>query len=309
MNRAGERYHVRTMKLAIATCSSLPDWEIDDAPLHEALVARNIEIAHEVWTNPDVQWNRYDACLIRTTWDYVQKIEHYLNWADQTADQIKLFNPARTVRWNTCKSYLRDLETSGLPVVPTRWIEAGTPVDLGTILDEESWKRGFMKPRVGATAFGTMRFSADRDSLQDAQSNLDRMLQTQGMLIQPYLEDVETRGEWSGIFIDGVWSHAVQKIPVPGDYRVQDDFGATDQPGDADGPERAVSEQVMEVIRSHPEWTGEQDGMAPLYCRVDLLRSETRLMINEVELVEPSLFFRHHPKAADALADALIERC
>jgi len=46
-----------------------------------------------------------------------------------------------------------------------------------------------------------------------------------------------------------------------------------------------------------------------LYARVDFLRDDDgRLRLSELELVEPSLFFRHAPHAADMLADALLAR-
>ncbi|MDG2423438.1 MAG: hypothetical protein P8M22_05610 [Phycisphaerales bacterium] len=296
------------MRLAIATCSSLPDWEVDDAPLHDALVTLGIDFSHEIWTDETVDWAAYDACLIRTTWDYVQQLERFLEWASTVSSLTRLFNPMQTIQWNTRKSYLQDLESQQIPIVPTCWLEQGTPVGLDSILTNEGWPRGFIKPLVGATAFGTMRFDHETESLRAAQEHLDKMLLHQSMLVQPYLEQVETKGEWSGIFIDGKWSHAVQKIPTPGDYRVQDDFGATDHPGTDTGPARDLAENVMDVIKAHPGWTGEHDGISPLYARVDLLQNGDTHLVNEVELVEPSLFFRHAPAAAIALSQALTRR-
>lgn len=297
------------MRIALATCGTLPEWEVDDAPLHHALGARGVDISHEIWTDPTVNWAAYAACLIRTTWDYVDQLEQFLDWAQRVSTETRLFNPLQTVRWNTCKSYLRDLEAAGLPIIPTEWCEPGDCPDLMALMLERGWARGFIKPRVGATASGTMRFGTDADSIQAAQDHLDDLLAHQGVLVQPYLEQVETIGEWSAIFIDGHWSHAVRKIPSPGDYRVQDDFGATDEPYDPTGPERELAMQVMKTLTSHPEWTGELKGRSLLYGRVDMLYNGDASLINEVELVEPSLFFRHAPEAALRLTESLLLRC
>ncbi|MEE2908227.1 MAG: hypothetical protein VX527_10415 [Planctomycetota bacterium] len=297
------------MRLAIATCNTLPEWEVDDAPLHRALEARGVDISHEIWTDPTVDWASYTACLIRTTWDYYDRLEQFLEWAQRVSVQTQLFNPMQTVRWNTCKSYLQDLEAAGLPVIPTEWFEPGDRPELKAVMSNRGWTRGFIKPQVGATASGTMRFETDAHNLQIAQDHLDTLLECQAALVQPYLEQVETLGEWSAIFIDGVWSHAVRKIPVPGDYRVQDDFGASDEPYEPAPSERALAMEVMHARQDHSNWTGEPRGQSLLYGRVDMLYSGETPLINEVELVEPSLFFRHEPDAALRLTEAILQRC
>ena len=124
----------------------------------------------------------------------------------------------------TRKSYLKDLESTGIPVIPTHWLESGESFDLRGILDAHGWDTGFIKPRIGATARATFRFDPADGSLLDAQRHLAGLLETEAALVQPYLSSVEEVGERSAIFIDGVLTHAVEKIPAPGDYRVQDDF-------------------------------------------------------------------------------------
>ena len=123
------------------------------------------------------------------------------------------------------------------------------------------------------------------------------------MLLQPYLSNVETAGEVSVLLIDGAVSHAVRKVPVPGDYRVQDDFGASDAPMRPDDDESDLARRIMAMIADR------FGGTMPLYGRVDLLRdAEGAPMVNELELVEPSFFFRHGPEAADRMATALLAR-
>ncbi|MGB1277576.1 MAG: hypothetical protein ACPG77_17670, partial [Nannocystaceae bacterium] len=139
--------------------------------------------------------------------------------------------------------------------------------------------------------------------LEVAQAHLDRSLQTRGLMVQPYVKSVETRGELSLIYIDGQFSHAIRKLPALGDYRVQEEYGGNDFPERPSAAALALGAQLMQA----PPLT-RPDG-PQLYARLDLIEGDRgELMLVELELVEPSLFFRHHPQAAEALADALLRR-
>jgi glutathione synthase/RimK-type ligase-like ATP-grasp enzyme len=286
------------MRIALATCANLPDWEVDDRPLFRTFAARQVEAPLVVWDDPAVNWAIFDAVLIRTTWDYMEKRERYIAWAEHVERVSRLFNPARIVRWNTHKTYLKDLAARGVPIAPTIWLQRGDAADIRQVMRERDWLRGFIKPVIGATARETLRFVADEEGLARAQMHLDRMLAREDMMIQPYLARVETEGEVSAIFVDGEITHCVRKVPVPGDYRVQDDFGAHDEPIDFTPAERDLALRVVEAANHDL-----------LYARTDFLRDdEGRLVLTEFEAVEPSMFFRHCPAAAARLADALLRR-
>ena len=137
-------------------------------------------------------WASHDLVLIRTTWDYQDRLSEFLAWAEQTAEVTTLLNPLEIVRWNTHKSYLLELEQRGVPVVETVWLEAGSDVDIAHIVDERGWRRAFIKPAVGSTARETLRFS--RDEIQLAEEHIARLLPREMLLVQPYLERVETEG-------------------------------------------------------------------------------------------------------------------
>lgn len=294
----------RRMRLALATCRSLPDWEVDDRPLREALRDQGAVVEEPAWDDSGVDWRSFDACLIRTTWDYMERRDEYVAWAERTGAATRLFNPAAVVRWNTHKSYLRELEDLGVAIVPTEWLPQGEPSAVGELARRRGWSRAFLKPVIGATARETLRFAADLDGLRAAQEHADRLLPTEGLMLQPYLDRVETDGEVSSIFVDGELTHGVRKVPVAGDYRVQDDFGARDFPYPFAGEERLLAERV--VIAA--ERILGLDARL-LYARADFLRGpEGGLLLTELELVEPSLFFRHAPDAARRLADALRRR-
>ena len=286
------------MRIALATCSNLPDWEVDDKPLHAAMVERGVDLVHPDWRDGEFDWGRCDACLIRTTWDYQDHHEAFVAWAARVATQTRLFNPFELVQWNTDKHYLRDLESRGVSIIETVWLETGAQVDLKPTLAKRGWSKAFLKPVIGATARETLRFDATDDGIELATRHLDRLLAGESMMLQPYLANVETEGELSVILIDGQVTHCVRKIPVPGDYRVQDDFGGSDEPVELSELELDLARSI--VAKVHWPW---------LYARVDFLREDDgALRLSELEMVEPSMFFRHCPTAANRLAEALCRR-
>lgn len=283
------------MKIALASCEDLPGWEVDDHPFHSELLARNHTFTISPWDSAQTKWSEYDAVLIRTTWDYTQNASKFLDWAKQVSQETNLINPYPIVEWNISKRYLQNLNDLGVPIAPSFWLDK--KIDIREILNSQSYSKWFLKPVVGACAESTLRFSAKE--WQEAQVLVDSKLNASGMILQPYIESVETDGEWSVILFDGQFSHAVQKIPVPGDYRVQDDFGAKDFAVDA-------PEGLKELART--VWGALPFDEPPLVARIDALCWEGTWVLNELELIEPSLFFRHGPNASAMFIDAIEKR-
>ena len=288
------------MRIALASCADLPEWEVDDLHLHAALRDRGVAVVVRPWDAAGVAWSDCDAVRVRTTWDYPDRPQAFLSWAASVGP--RLHNPAAVIRWNLDKRYLKALSQAGVPVAPTVWLEPGARVDLGATLRSEGWDAGFLKPVVGASARATHRFS--REEAGAAQGWLAPVLAREAMMLQPYLPEVEGFGEVSAICVEGEARHWVRKVPVPGDYRVQDDHGASDgpflpSPTDAALAARVLAAAARVLGRPRPL----------LYARVDLLRDNGgRWVLTELELVEPSLFFRHGPDTAGVLADALVAR-
>ncbi len=301
------------LTVALATCRALPEWERDDRPLHEALRALGCTVRHPAWDDPDFDWEECDAVLVRTTWDYVGRIDEFRAWVDRVSTITRLENPPAVLQWNLDKRYLRDLERVGVECVPTLWIES--PRDMAD-LDWLGWPSrfdpsgaGFLKPSVGATASGTVRFRPHESDV--AESAIRAMLNAgHAALVQPYLASVEQLGERSAIVVDGRMTHAVVKRPQPGDYRVQDDWGGIDAPHEPDGDEnRFISAVIDAVPHAIAASTGERPAFPLAYARIDWLTGpDGRPSLVELELVEPSLFLRHSPPAATALAEAVIAR-
>jgi glutathione synthase/RimK-type ligase-like ATP-grasp enzyme len=249
-----------------------------------------------VWNDPGVDWASYDLVVVRTTWDYPNKIAAFLAWADRVAATRTLWNPAPMLRWNTDKQYLRELAERGVPIVPTRWLPRGSTHDLGAILAEERWAEAVLKPVVSAGARRTRMVGSD--TLAEGQHFLVEQLTQRAMMLQPYVPEVSTVGELSLLYFNGRFSHAVRKIPAAGDFRVQTEHGGRVVSVTPGATELAAGQRVLDAL-----------GSDTLYARVDLLpTSDGVLRLLELEVTEPSMFLTWDAAAPARFAEAIGER-
>ena len=245
-----------------------------------------------VWDDPRVDWSQVALVLVRTTWDYTERLSEYLAWVDLVDAVTVLRNPASVIRWNSHKSYLRDLAARGVPTVPTVWLGAGGD-DIAAIA-VSGWDRVVVKPSVSAGARDTW-LTTTHALLGDERERLEWFVAARDVMVQPYLAQVERRGEVSLLAVRGQVTHAVRKLPAPGDFRVQDEFGGTHAAVAPTATERAVAAAALAAT---PEPT--------LYARIDLLPGddgEPRLV--ELEVIEPALFLGYSVAGTAALADAV----
>jgi glutathione synthase/RimK-type ligase-like ATP-grasp enzyme len=283
-------------RVALATCLALPDLDVEDAPLVPALRALGIEGVPLVWNDPAVDWAHWDLVVVRTTWDYPNKIDAFLAWADRVSAVRTLWNPASMLRWNTDKRYLADLAERGVPIVPTRWLERGASHDLAALLAAEGWREAVLKPVVSAGARRTRLVAPG--TLAEGQRFLSEQLTQRAMMVQPYVTTVSTAGELSLLYFNGQFSHAVRKIPAAGDFRVQTEHGGRVVPVTPDAGELAAGQRVLDAL-----------GEETLYARVDLLPTadgEHRLL--ELEVTEPSMFLTWDASAPGRFAAAIAAR-
>ncbi|WP_223787677.1 ATP-grasp domain-containing protein [Marinicella meishanensis] len=290
------------MKLAVATCQHFPHGVDDDAPLIDALHERFEQVDVLPW-DTDADWSVYQACLLRSVWDYHEQVARFNRWVDAVSQQTRLFNPPAVIHWNQNKYYLAELAEFGITVAPTHWLRAGSQaaqsLDLATITQAFDAPQYFLKPVVGADSSGTLRFEHSAAGLAAAEKHLAQWLPAVDMMLQPYLSTVESHGETSAIYVAGNLTHAVRKIPVKGDFRVQDTFGASDVSHRMNASEMALSKACLQYIN--------QRFGAVLYARFDFLQDAAGCVyLNEAELIEPSMFFNHGPQAAEQLAEALL---
>ncbi|HEU0029340.1 MAG TPA: hypothetical protein VFQ53_01820 [Kofleriaceae bacterium] len=274
------------MKLRIATCRTLPEVDVDEAPLAEALARGGFEAELLAWDDPSIDWDAPAPTILRSTWNYSLDVARFAAWIDRVAAAGPLFNPREVVHDNLYKRYLLALAARGVPVVPTLLVERGET----RALDELAiGARIVIKPEVGAGSRDTRVFAAGDAG---AVAHLARVTAHGAALVQPYLDSVDDYGERSLVHIDGELSHAIRKAP-----RFSGDSESVTGPFPIADDERAVA---AAALAPYPDL---------LYARVDLARdADGQPRVMELELVEPSLFFTRSPDAADRYVAGLRRR-
>ena len=267
-------------RVALATCSELPELDDDERQVLGPLAELGIEGVPAVWDDPAVDWEAFDLTVVRSTWDYVGRRARFLAWAESVP---RLHNPARVLRWNTDKRYLADLAGAGLPVVPT-WFDEIPDLE-GELV---------VKPTESAGARDTGRFASAAEAAPLAEA-----IRASGRtaMAQPYLEEIDEHGETGLVFIGGSFSHAFRKGPLlPRDAAPVEGLFAFEHitPREPSEPEREVAD------RAHA-WVTERFGEL-LYARVDVVPPG---LVLEIELTEPSLFLGQAEGAPRRLAAAI----
>lgn len=279
------------MRVAVATCKSIPEPDVDEDVLLAALSAAGADARALAWDDPAAPFAEHDVVVLRSTWNYYEDVEAFLAWVDRTAAATRLLNPPHVVRGNVVKTYLRDLEARGVPVVPTEFVAKGSRRALRDVLEARGWRDVVIKPTVSAGSFRTKRFG--EEAVEEGQRFLDGLAADRDAMVQRWVPSVETYGERSIIWIDGEVTHAVRKSPrfAGGEEEVSGELPvAQDERAFA---ERAVAPHAGDL----------------LYGRVDMVRDEEgALRVMELELVEPSLFFLQCPRALERFVAAILRR-
>lgn len=217
------------LRIALVTHAGQPRLTDDDQLLADALAERGAPAEAAAWDDGTVDWGAYDAVIVRSTWNYHHDVERFLAWVDDVAARpTVLCNPPSLLRWSSGKRYLFDLARRGVPIVDTALVEAGEAVGLADVAAARRWRELVVKPMVSASAHETWRVMGvptDED-----ERRFRELVATRPMLVQRYIAQVASEGEWSFVFVDGAFSHAVVKRPARGDFRVQKEHGGTAHP-------------------------------------------------------------------------------
>jgi glutathione synthase/RimK-type ligase-like ATP-grasp enzyme len=281
-----------TASLLLAVDASTPDLTDDDRHFAEACARHGLDPRPLPWgaTVPVGS-----IVVIRSTWDYVERPREFAAWLDHLdAQRAVVHNPTRLLRWNMSKRYLASLAAAGVPTVPTELVEHGAAPSLDSIRARRGWDDVVVKPAVGGTARRS-ELSA-HVGWAALQRHLDALTAEEDAIVQPYLPSVTVTGETSIIAVGGDCRLAVVKRPASNDWRVQTDFGGTVD---------AIALEDEQLHLAHAALAPVTP--VPTYARIDAVRDlDDRLVVLELELVEPELFFRLDPSLGDHLATHLL---
>lgn len=303
-------------RIALVTCADLPELHSDDAPLIDALAARGSHAVPAVWDDSGVDWAAFDLVVIRSTWDYAQRRAEFLQWCAHVSRVTSLANSERTIRWNSDKHYLRELEEAGIPVVPTTWLEAERHFTSRALHTRFPAQGDFViKPAVSAGSVDTGRYTAiDANSRGLAIRHAQRLLAGgRSVMVQRYQNSVDTVGERAHVFVAEEYSHSVLKgamldgpdVGVDGVYREERMSALTATPTEIEFAARTIDAARRLLTRNVDGVEVPPDPL--LYARVDVVTDDDgdpELM--ELELVEPSLFTELADGALERFADAIV---
>jgi glutathione synthase/RimK-type ligase-like ATP-grasp enzyme len=282
-------------RIALATSRDLPELWAGDRLFLDELRRRGFTAAPLVWDDPAVRWEEWDAVLIRSCWDYHLKIERFMAWIEHLAVSGRIvINRPGLIAWNAHKRYLLEVERLGGRIPPTAVIARGTPGDLQSHLARHGWRDAVIKPAISASGYKTrlVRGTAGPDD----EAAFREMVLEGDVLAQAYVPEVAEHGEWSFVFFDGRYSHAALKRAADGEFRVHIEWGGTVEDGT---PPPALIVQAQGIIDAL--------ALGATFARVDGTEYDGDLMLMEIEVIEPELFFDRHPEATARLADA-VER-
>jgi glutathione synthase/RimK-type ligase-like ATP-grasp enzyme len=267
----------------------------DDRYVQQALEKRGLKVVRMNWDNPSFDWSETRCAIFRTTWDYFDRFTEFSSWLDTVSKQTQLINPIETICWNVDKHYLNDLASKGVHIPTTIFIEKGDPRSLAQVVETTTWSSLIVKPAISGAARHTYLF--ERKGVKEYEAIFQQLIQDEAMLLQEFQRRILTKGEVALVVIGGQCSHAVLKKAKAGDFRVQDDFGGTVHEYTPTREEIQFAENAVRQVSP-----------LPLYARVDVIwDNEDRLCVSELELIEPELWFRKHPHAAELLADAVVK--
>lgn len=281
--------------VAVATCRAQEGRDDDHLAALDALRRLGIDATTQIWDDP-IEWDAFDMVLVRSTWDYTDRLDEFLAWARRVP---RLENPANVLEWNTDKHYLADLAAAGVPVISTAYIRSGDDL---VVPDSP---RFVVKPSVGAGSRGAARF--DAEDVVSARHHVDD-LAARGLvaMVQPYLESVDERGETAALYFDGVFSHAIEKGAMLATTQL-DPSGLYFTERIA---RREATDAELDVARRALEAAAQALGLGSplLYARVDMIEGASGPEVIELEVTEPSLFLTFSDGAADRFARAVEVR-
>jgi glutathione synthase/RimK-type ligase-like ATP-grasp enzyme len=283
-------------RLALITYSGLPHGAESERLMLPYLAAAGVETEIIDWRS-SYNFSKFDLIVLRSCWDYHLSPAEFIDWLRQVAQTTPVLNPIDTVLWNHNKFYLREVAALGIEIVPTIFVSHAKELSAEVATTIRSWKNKniVVKPAISASAHNTRlmdgaQWSADQEVIR---------IMKGPFLVQPFIPEIQDEGEISFVYIDGRFSHAALKRPAAGDFRVQKEHGGSAELFHPNANLLAQADQIAAIV---PQVRNS------LYCRIDAVARDGKLVLMELELIEPELFLSLAEGAAEKFADAIVRR-
>lgn len=275
---------------------------LEDQLVLDALAELGLRVSRVSWDSQDFDWASTHFALIRSTWDYIHRVDEFSSWLKRASKQTKFINPISLIDWNMDKIYLKELNASGIHIPKTLFIPKGSQWTLHQAWENAKRELGFnsntlvLKPCISGGARHTYKF--DVDQLSQYEVIFAELISNEALMLQEFQQNIVDRGEISMMLFNGEFTHAVLKIAKAGDFRVQDDYGGSVHEYKPNANEIAFAEAT---VKATPQ--------VPMYARVDIFKdNENKIALAELEIFEPELWFRLQPNAAKVLAKHIKEQ-
>ena len=262
----------------------------EDELVINALKEKNLSVVKKDWNDSIFDWETTRSILFRSTWDYFDKFELFKKWVNKTKNKCLMINSTETIEWNIDKHYLLDLQEHQIPIPNSEFIKRGSSIDLSLLMQKKNWNEIVVKPTISGAAKNTYRLK--KEEIIQFGPIWEKLIYKEDFIVQEFQNNVISEGEVAMIVIGGKFTHAVLKKAKEGDFRVQDDFGGS----------IAIYNPSEEMVKLAEKCTRIQTPI-PSYARVDIIWDNLmELAVSELELIEPELWFRLNPNAAQKLA-------
>jgi len=280
-------------RCAYLTMSDPGDFVTDYDVSFEAMAALGWQAETVPWRDASIDWSDFDAVYICTPWDYPQHVEEFMQvLATIEGSSAILINDLSLVHWSLSKTYLRDLEEKGAAIVPSLWFDDIEIDQLPTWFETFNTDKLVIKPDIGGNATDT--FVLQNPLPVKLENRLSQTFQQRAFLVQPFVDNIQTEGEYSLFFFSGEYSHAIQKTPKSGDFRVQEEHGADIHSVTPTQDLIHTAQRVLSLVEPQP-----------VYVRTDFVRDTAdNFLLMELEMIEPSLYLRTDDGAAGRFAAA-----
>ena len=285
--------------IAFLSTDDLEDYFVWDNLLIQPFSQHGVHVDVISWHAIDIDWSQYDAVIVRSTWDYQEHANAFIDkLIEITKHDTVLINPLSLMQWNISKRYLQILQTQGITIIPSVFFDSVAISDIYAQFAYFDTQEIIIKPLISANSDNTFRL--DHTNLIAQAGPLSNIFSTTPCVIQPFLDSVINEGEYSLFYFNGEYSHTIRKVPKSGDFRVQEEHGGELITVIPD--ERQLS-AAAKVLAALPEKS--------LYARVDLIRNpraqkDDIWQLMEVELIEPSLYFNMDEASPERFVQATL---